>query len=79
MDKDQQEQKRFLEEQLEWCRKQDGILEEIEEKLHEMKELAEYARDHELTSLEIDKLNNQLNDLKREVHSLEQQLYSVVH
>jgi polyhydroxyalkanoate synthesis regulator phasin len=79
MDKDEQEQKKFLEEQVEWCKKQDGILEEIEEKLYEMKELAKYARDHELTSLEIDKLNGQLNVLKREVHFLEKQLQSVIH
>ena len=50
MDKDQQEQKKFLEEQLEWCKEQDRILEEIEMKLHEMKRIAEYALEHELTS-----------------------------
>jgi len=32
-----QEYKQFLEEQLQWCRKRDGILEKIEVKLHEMK------------------------------------------
>ncbi|WP_394141212.1 hypothetical protein [Cytobacillus oceanisediminis] len=79
MDIDKQEQKRFLEEQIEWCKKQDGILAEIEEKLYEMKELAEYAHDNELTPLEIDKLNGQLNTLKQEVNALEQQLQSVVH
>jgi hypothetical protein len=79
MDKDEQEQKKFLEEQVEWCRKQGGILEEIEEKLFEMKELAKYARNHELTSLEVDKLNGQLNAVKREVHFLEKQLQSVIH
>jgi polyhydroxyalkanoate synthesis regulator phasin len=79
MDKGEQEQKKFLEEQVEWCRKQDGILEGIEEKLYEMKELAKYAHDHELTSLEIDKLNGQLNALRREVHFLEKQLQSVIH
>jgi hypothetical protein len=79
MDKDEQEQKKFLEKQVEWCRKQDGILVEVEEKLYEMKELAKYARDHELTSLEIDKLSGQLNVLKRKIHSLEKQLQSVIH
>jgi flagellar motor component MotA len=44
-----------------------------------MKELAKYARDHGLTSLEVDKLNGQLNALKREVHFLEKQLQSVIH
>jgi polyhydroxyalkanoate synthesis regulator phasin len=79
MDKDEQEQKKFLEEQVEWCRKQDSILEVIEEKLFEMKELAKYARDYGLTSLEVEKLNGQLNALKREVHFLEKQLQSVIH
>ncbi|WP_153733065.1 hypothetical protein [Sporosarcina obsidiansis] len=65
MDKYQQEQKRFLEEQIEWCKKQDGILEEKEEKLYEMKELAEYTRDHELTQLEIDKLKRQFKQVYR--------------
>ena len=51
MDKDQLELKNFLEAQVEWCKWQDGILEKIENKLYEMKELAEYARDHELTQL----------------------------
>lgn len=78
MDKDQQELKRFLEEQVEWCKWQDTILEKIENKLYEMKELAEYVRDNELTPIEINKLNDQLNTLKQEVHSLEQQLQSEV-
>jgi hypothetical protein len=79
MDKDDQDHKKFLEEQLEWCKEQDRILEEIDVKLHEMKEIAEYALEHGLTSAEIDQLNDQLNELKREVHSLEKQLHSVVH
>lgn len=78
MDKDQQELQKFLEEQFDWCKWQDGILEKIENKLYEMKELAEYARNHELTSIEIIKLNEQLNTLKQEVHNLEQQLQSQV-
>ncbi len=79
MDKEEQEHKQFLEQQLEWCKKQDRILEEIEMKLHEMKKIAEYALEHELTPIEIDQLNGQLNELKSEVHFLEKQLHSVVH
>ena len=48
MDKDEQEHKKFLEELLEWCKEQDRILEEIDMKLHEMKEIAEYALEHDL-------------------------------
>ena len=79
MDKEEQEHKKFLEQQLEWCKEQDRILEEIDMKLHEMKKIAQYALEHELTPIEIDQLNGQLNELKSEVHFLEKQLHSVVH
>lgn len=78
MNKARQEQKKYLDEQIEWCKWQDGILKEIENKLYEMKELAEYACNHELTSIEVNRLNEKLNKLKQEVHSLEQQLQSEV-
>ena len=79
MDKTHQDYKTFLEEQLQWCKERDRILEQINEKLHEMKRIAEYALECELTSVEMDELNDQLNKLKHEVHSLEQQLQSVIH
>jgi len=79
MEKDELEHKKFLEQQLEWCKEQDRILEEIEMKLYEMKKVAEYAFNHELTSLETDQLNGRLKELKSEVLFLEKQLHSVVH
>jgi len=79
MEDNHQEYKQFLEEQIQWCRKRDGILEKMELKLHEMKRIAEYTRIHELTSAEIDKLNDQLKELESEVHSLEKQLHVVLH
>ena len=79
MNKDKQEKKRFLEEQIEWCKMQDAILQEIEEKYNKMKELAEYSCNNEITLSETEELNNQLNTLKQEVHSLEQLLQSIVH
>ena len=79
MNKEQQEHKQFLEQQLEWCKKQDRILEEIEMKLYEMKKITQYTLDHELTEIEIERLNDQLNELKSEVHLLEKQLQTVVH
>ena len=78
MDKNQQEHKKFLEDQVEWGRQRDAILEQIENKLYEMKELAEYARDHELTPIERSRLQEQMNTLNQGVHSLEQQLQSEV-
>ncbi len=79
MNKDEREHKQFLEQQLEWCKEQDRILEEIETKLHEMKEIAQYSLENELTPLEINQLNNQLKELENEVHLLEKQLHTVVH
>lgn len=79
MEKEEQEHKQFLEQQLEWCKKQDCILEEIEMKLHEMEKIAQFILDHVLTVREIDKLNGQLDELKRDVHFLEKGLHSVVH
>lgn len=75
----QQVYKRFLEEQLQWFSERDSILEEIEVKLYEMKKIAEYAREEELTSYEIERLNFQLNELKSEIQLLEKQLNGVVH
>jgi hypothetical protein len=79
MYKEEQQIKQFLEQQLEWCKKQNRILEEIELKLYEMKKIAQYARNHELTAIEIDLLNSELDKLKSVVHFLEKQLHSVVH
>lgn len=79
MDNNQLELKKFLEEQLQWCKEQDKILEEIDSKLHEMKRIAEYAIEQKLHSEEIERLNGQLNELKSEIHSLEKQLQTVVH
>ncbi|WP_191090720.1 hypothetical protein [Niallia endozanthoxylica] len=54
MNKEEQEHKQFLEQQLQWCKKRDCILEEIEVKLHEMKKIAQYTLDNKLTAIELD-------------------------
>ena len=74
MDKETQEHKRFLEEQLEWCKKQDHILKEIKNKLYETKEIAEYAIAKDVTTDENTRLNRQLDNLKKEIQYLEKQL-----
>ncbi|MGG2089712.1 hypothetical protein ABFY59_22300 [Priestia aryabhattai] len=79
MEKDEHKHKRFLEQQLEWCKKQDRILVGFEMKLYKMKKVAEYAFNHELTSLQTDQLNGQLKELESDVHFLEKKLHSVVH
>lgn len=79
MDKDQQEYKKFLEQQLQWTEVQVRILDEMDVKLHEMKRITEYALEHELSPIETERLNAELNILKNEFSSLEKQLYPVLH
>lgn len=73
------EQKESLQQQLQWTKDQDRILAEIEAKLYEMRAIAEYAANHELTADKVELLNDQLSELKGEIASLEQRLHSVVH
>lgn len=79
MNKDQPDQKEFLEQQLQWTKEQVRILDAMDVKLHEMKEIAEYALEHNLLVIEIEGLNNELNVLKNEYSSLEKQLNPVLH
>ncbi|MFC4557576.1 hypothetical protein ACFO3D_05060 [Virgibacillus kekensis] len=77
MKKAQLEQKEFLEQQIQWSKNQVAILDKIDSRLHEMRAIAEYARDHKLDKGEADRLNRQLNELKNEIYSLEEQMKSV--
>ncbi|MFJ7726532.1 hypothetical protein ACIQXV_10230 [Neobacillus sp. NPDC097160] len=79
MDKNQQEQKRFFEQQLQWTLERARILDEINVKLHEMKEIVKYVLIHELSSSEIEELNSQMDNLKNVIQCLEKQLYTVIH
>lgn len=70
----------FLKQQLKWHKEQDMILEKIEGKLIEMKELAEYRLAYELSVAEVQHLNTQMQELNADVLALEQQLYKgIVH
>ncbi|MFC2949340.1 hypothetical protein [Virgibacillus sediminis] len=79
MDDHKQVEKRFLQEQFEWVKARDKILEKIEIKLYEMRSIAEYARDQELSSQEFNRLNDQINELQNDVLNLQQQLNTAVH
>ena len=79
MDQDQQEQKKHLEQQLQWTKERVCILDEMNVKLHEMKRIAEYAVEHTLSAIEIERLNGELYTLKNEFSSLEKQLYPILH
>ncbi|EWG11500.1 hypothetical protein [Cytobacillus firmus] len=74
MDKDKQERLRFLEEQLLWSMKRARVLDEIEAKLQEMKRIAEYALEGEISYSEGEALNVRLIELKEDVISLKQKL-----
>jgi len=79
MDDAQQEQKYHLEQQLQWTVEQVRILDEMNVKLHEMKRIAEYALAENLSAIEIERLNGELDKLKTEFSSLERQLYPILH
>lgn len=68
----------FLLQQLKWQQEQDFILAKIEGKLYAMRDLAEYRLMHELTFREVQLLNEQLQQLKREVLALEQELHKEI-
>lgn len=76
MDQEQQAQKKYLEQQLEWTKVQALLLDKMDIKLREMKKIAEYASEHKLSEDEIDRLNGELNVLKEELSSLERQFNS---
>ncbi|MDX5476620.1 MAG: hypothetical protein LPK00_13885 [Bacillaceae bacterium] len=76
---EQKEKLEFLQAQLEWTIKQYQLLDLIDEKLHEMKEIAELALDETLTKHDLLLLNEQLQDLQREVVNLERILQTQIH
>jgi flagellin-like hook-associated protein FlgL len=63
----------YLRQQLEWVKYRTEALDEIEDKLKEMKELAVFARDSELTPVEAREINAKLHELRREVTELDGQ------
>jgi len=79
MNQEQQEQKHHLEQQLQWTVEQVVILDEMNVKLHEMKRIAEYALAENLSAIEIERLNGELDTLKTEFSSLERQQYPILH
>ena len=74
IDSEEKELKDLLEIQLKWCEKRDSILAIIEQKLYEMKEIAQYACHHTINDIEIKQLNGKLHELKNEVSILKKQL-----
>ncbi|ERN52139.1 hypothetical protein [Alkalihalophilus marmarensis] len=71
MNEETKEQIVFLQQQLEWSREQAQLLEAIERKLIEMRELAEASLDSGLSQLEWESLNEQFQQLRNEVIELQ--------
>ena len=79
MQLESQSEKKMLEQQLQWTKEQIRILDAMDIKLHEMKKIAEYAAENELSSYEREVLNNQIVALKNEYRILESQRYAILH
>ncbi|MEK4384847.1 hypothetical protein MKZ25_03490 [Solibacillus sp. FSL W7-1464] len=71
-----EEERAFLEAQLQWIKQRDAVLAQIEKKLYEMKHIAEQVAADETALLESQKhrLNERFLQLKDEVAELENQL-----
>lgn len=79
MDQNHPVQKEHLEEQLKWTKEQIRILDEMDFKLQEMKKIAEYVSEHQLSKIEIEGLNAKLNVLQTEYSHLERLYNPVLH
>ena len=74
--KNKNDERVFLEAQLQWVKQRDALLAQIEKKLYEMKHIAEQVASGETSMLENQKLslNERFLQLKNEVAELENQL-----
>ena len=63
----------YLYQKLEWVKYRMGQLDQMEAKLVEMKQLAEYARDNILSSKQIESSNTQMKKLQQEVIAMDEQ------
>ncbi len=64
--------KDYLKQKLEWVEQRMETLDEIEAKLREMRELAEYARDNDIGSAEAQEINDKLRAMQEEVKELDE-------
>jgi len=70
---EKEELKKELEQELQWVQYRQKMLDIIEEKLMKMKELAEQAKDNNLSPEEIAVLNAKLNRLAAQVNALDEE------
>lgn len=67
----------FLQQQLQWHQQQDAILALIEQKLLELKQIAEYRKNTDVLYIQLQFLISKTEELKSEVFQLEQQLAQI--
>ena len=60
------------ERQLEIVKRQDKLLAEIETRLHKMKEIAEYAAENQLSIVETNELNDQIEEQLKVIDELKE-------
>jgi flagellin-like hook-associated protein FlgL len=68
---EKEELKQELEKELQWVQYRQKMLDIMEEKLLQMKQLAEQAKQGNLTAGEIEALNARINDLAAQVRALD--------
>ena len=62
----------YLQQKLEWVQYRLDTLDQVEAKLTEMRQLAEYARDNTLSGEKIKEMNVKINKLQQEVIAMEE-------
>jgi len=68
---EREELEKKLKEELQWIKYRQRMLDVIEEKLIEMKNIAEQAKEKSLTEIELRKLNIELNNLSEQVKAID--------
>lgn len=68
---EKEELKKELEQELEWVKYRQKMLDLIEDKLMQMKQIAEQAKEDKLSPIELKALNDRLNNLAEQVRALD--------
>lgn len=68
---EREELKQELEQELQWVQYRQKMLDIIDEKLLQMKQLAEETKQEKLTSIELEELSARINDLATQVRALD--------
>lgn len=68
---EKEELKQELEQEIQWVQYRQKMLDIIEEKLLQMKQLAEQAKEENLSPAELELLNDRLNNLAEQVRALD--------